>query len=202
MENSRAHGWPLKFSLRNYVIVRKWVERLHRVDTKDCFICIVRFPWSLFNVWGVCLAICTIISGFTSLSQWISLRETVLAIYILLVAIDIHYISSKLIVYSLFGCYWCVLELFPLQWQWLEWNVLYTWIGRSCLLILFGFLQLTSSIFSFIIGCLVISMGLCCMLISLLSLRYDHFSPERMTTLFHSTMEEQPEYIPPPPSDF
>lgn len=155
--------------------MRKWTFRN--------YVLLVRFPWFFFNVWGTCLSLATCVSGLASLLQWTSFRETVIAIYIIM-----------------FGCIWLLLELFPFSA--FQWDVLYLWWCRGLMLVLLGILQWTTSLFSFITGCLVFALGWSCILISLLSLRYPNFCPDHMTTLFHSTLEEQPEYIPPPPSEF
>lgn len=152
--------------------MRKW--------TFQNYVLVLRFPWSFFNIWGACLAFTSCISGVASLLQWISFRETLIAIYIIL-----------------FGTFWLLLELFPFSA--LQWDALYHWWSRGLLMILLGVLQWTSSMFSFFVGCLVFALGCSCVLVTFISLRYPGFCPDSMTTLFHSTLEEQPEYIPPPP---
>ncbi|EME30515.1 uncharacterized protein Gasu_21870 [Galdieria sulphuraria] len=149
------------------------------------YVLMLRFPWSFFNVWGTCLSFTSCISGVASLLQWTSFRETCIAIYIII-----------------FGCFWFLLELFPFPFAAFQWDVLYSWLGRGLIMILLGILQWTASSLSFVVGCLVFALGWSCVFISLLSLRYPNFCPDRMTTLFYSTLEEQPEYIPPPPSEF
>jgi len=111
--------------------MRKW--------TFQNYVLVLRFPWSFFNIWGACLAFTSCISGVASLLQWISFRETLIAIYIIL-----------------FGTFWLLLELFPFSA--LQWDALYHWWSRGLLMILLGVLQWTSSMFSFFVGCLVFAL--------------------------------------------